>query len=407
MEKYRSRILIMTCLFYGAVVGVIVNTNGQFYPSIADSLGVPIGDVTMASLIMGLAALICTPLVTGWYQKRDARLFSLAATMVFLLSHFLCGLVTKLWQFYVLSAVRGAVQGFLMFYLVSTLIKSWFGEQSGAKLGIAALSSGITGMAANTLIGLAIDRWSWRVALCGSAVAAFVLGIPLLALYMVRSPKEWEERQRRGGKEVSPEVDGASAKKTEMSDRRGETGHPGVLVCGLVMTLLWLIPFSLTQHLKIYAMGQGFSQMFGANLMTLTMVGNLLSKLYLSIYADRLGARKMAVGVIGLLLAGDLLLLAPATATLSVGAILLGISTSVTAVLVPQVTAYVYTGDQFDRVFAWFSMVMSLGNALWISVDGILYDRLGSYVPVFAGAAVLLAVSMVLFAIFAGSTRKE
>lgn len=404
MNKDTFKILVSCCLFYGAFTGMLVNCNGQFYASIAESLGVSLGNITISSAIMGLASLIATSFVVKAYRIRNARVVTAFAILAYSLSYMMTGFINQLWQYYLISVVRGMFQGFLMYYLVSSLIKAWFTEKAGRALSITAFSSGIVGIGFNLLVGFGIDTIGWRKTLIFSCLLAIIVALPGMCLCLYRTPEEKAGIQQIRGihrkkKFVNTETEKKSKKEIESFS---------VFLLGLIMTVFWVLPYCFTQHLKIYAMSEGLSQMMGASLISVSMAGNIISKLLLSIWSDRIGAKKSAEMVLMAIIAGFLLLLLPSSEWLLYGgSFLLGTSASFIPILIPQITAVVYQGKAFEAVYSKYTTVLSMSSAVWISVIGALYSLFEEYRPLFTGGLFIIIISVGMLQLFTKNSMKE
>ena len=214
------------------------------------------------------------------YRTGNARIVTAVAILVYCLSHMMTVFIDELWEYYLLSVLRGFFQGFLIFYLASSLIKEWFTEKSGMALSITAFSSGIAGIIFNLLIGFGMEYIGWRYTLVISCIMAIVISLPGMCLFLYRSPDEMMGVNEKmiGKKKSSPKESGV--------------GSNSIFLLGLVMIILWVLPYCFTQHLKVYAISEGFNQMTGAALISVSMAGNIVSKLLLSILSDRFGAKK-------------------------------------------------------------------------------------------------------------------
>ena len=72
-SRQQIQILFTCAMVFGAMAGMIVNCNGQFYRSIADALGVSVGQVTMSTAIMGVVSFFATTFVGGKKPESGVR----------------------------------------------------------------------------------------------------------------------------------------------------------------------------------------------------------------------------------------------------------------------------------------------------------------------------------------------
>ena len=380
------KILLTCCFLYGAIAGMLINCNGQFYQSIADSLGVSLGKVTFSSAIMGVVSFFTTPFAVRLYHKMEIKKMVALSILTYALSHMMTGFVNELWQFYLLSVIRGIFQGFLVYYVVSSVINAWFSKEAGKMLSLTAFSSGVTGIFFNMITGVLIGWIGWRSTLIISCVFAILVSLPGVLLYLKKSPQMEKTA-----------VDSDSMRETEQKITvKAYKEDRCFLVIGLCMAVLMVLPYCYSQHLKVYAVSEGFDQLLGASLLSVSMGGNIISKLLLSIVCDKIGAKKSTETIL-IVMAGFLfLLLLPNAAGLYIGAFFLGMSASFIPILIPRVTAIRYKGECFEQVYSTYSTVLSMASAMWISIIGFLYSWIKSYRPLLLAGVILAGVSCLL-----------
>ena len=401
------RILLTCTLAFGAIAGMIVNCNGQFYPSIAEALGVPVGNVTVSSAIMGVVSFLATGRVVKLYTRRDPKRVAAALIILFCTAHMATGLITALWQYYVISAVRGIAYGFLIYNFNSVTIKSWFRERSGLALSIAAILSGLTGIFFNLAIGAMIVRIGWRAAISLSSLIALVVALPGVLLFLEQAPAE-EGRTAEGGAAQAAAEDTASGETAQMAVQAAPSFHDRVYLTGLVFCILCIISSAYAQHLKIHALSRGCSQMFSASLISFAMAGNLVSKMVYGAMSDRIGGVKTALCNIAVIITGLVCLCLPfGSFFLAAGAFLVGAANSFPTVIMPQVVSRVYPGRQFSPAYSGYSRFFAVAGTLWMSGVGSLYSLAGSYVPVFFIGILILLTAVALLPLFVGAGKKR
>lgn len=372
----KRKILLTSCLVYGAVVGLIVSCSGQFYQCIADKLQVPLGSVTAGILVLGIASLFFTPLTIRLYRTQNPRLIVFLALLSYTMGNFGAAHVNTLGQYYGCCVLRGIGHGFLVYYIATDLIKSWYETNSGQAISITVFSSGILGIIANWVIGNVIEKAGWEAAMSGSSLLALAMSAPCVLLFLERSPHE--ERIPDG---AAPKT---ARKKKRVFDEAKDPLAVSVFFAGMIMAVFWLLPYSYVQHIKIYAISEGFSQITGARLLSVSMAGNLISKFLLSIGIEKTGVKRSANLVLATVTAGFLIMMIPPTGfTLYLSALLMGVSAAQATVITPQVVSLVYKGEAFDRVYAHYSTALSVSGAFWTMILGVLYSAVGSYRPLF------------------------
>ena len=392
-SRQQIQILFTCAMVFGAMAGMIVNCNGQFYRSIADALGVSVGQVTVSTAIMGVVSFFATTFVVKLYSAKNLRLVAAALILSFCLAHMSTAFVTQLWQYYLISAIRGVSYGFLIYYFNSSTIKSWFGDHAGVALSISALMSGVIGIIFNLVIGVMIERIGWRASIAITSVLAAAMALPGVLLFLNRAPDT-----------SAPPTRSESAASKNNAGKASPTfkiTYDSTFFLGLILCILWIFSGVYNQHLKVHALSKGCTQMFSASLISVAMAGNLTSKLVFGSLSDRIGPVKTAISNAGVIIAALFLLILPGgNASLAAGAFLIGAGNAFATIIIPQVVSYVYQGVRFSAVYSKYSMFFAITGNLWSSAMGSIYSATGSYTPVFTAGIGLVLLSLLILPLF-------
>ena len=392
-SRQQIQILFTCAMVFGAMAGMIVNCNGQFYRSIADALGVSVGQVTVSTAIMGVVSFFATTFVVKLYSAKNPRLVAAALILTFCLAHMSTAFVTQLWQYYLISAIRGVSYGFLIYYFNSSTIKSWFGDHAGVALSISALMSGVIGIIFNLVIGIMIERIGWRASIAITSVLAAAMALPGVLLFLNRAPDT-----------SAPPTRSESAASKNNAGKASPTfkiTYDSTFFLGLILCILWIFSGVYNQHLKVHALSKGCTQMFSASLISVAMAGNLTSKLVFGSLSDRIGPVKTAISNAGVIIAALFLLILPGgNASLAAGAFLIGAGNAFATIIIPQVVSYVYQGGRFSAVYSKYSMFFAITGNLWSSAMGSIYSATGSYTPVFSAGIGLVLISLLILPLF-------
>ncbi len=398
--KQQIKILFTCAMVFGAMAGMIVNCNGQFYRSIADALGVTVGQVTISTAIMGVVSFFATTLIVKLYSAKNPRIVAATLILSFCLAHMSTAFVTQLWQYYLISAIRGVSYGFLIYYFNSSTIKSWFGDHAGVALSISALMSGVIGIIFNLVIGVMIEHIGWRASIAITSVLAAAMALPGVLLFLDRAP----------GTSTPPASSTVTTEKAAPAPSSSTAGkaapapsvtYDATFFLGLILCILWIFSGVYNQHLKVHALSKGCTQMFSASLISVAMAGNLTSKLVFGSLSDRIGPVKTAVSNAAVIIAALVLLILPfGNVSLAAGAFLIGAGNAFATIIIPQVVSYVYQGNRFGPVYSKYSMFFAITGNLWSSAMGSIYSATGSYAPVFSAGIGLVLISLLILPVF-------
>jgi MFS family permease len=368
-------------------------TVGPFLKPMVTDLGL---DRASYSLVIAVGLLLYGAFipVVGWLADRlGARPVTLVGTVVLALSAGATGLVTALWQLYliwgVLMAFGLAATGHVV---ASAVITRWFTRRRATALSVLGGAS----MAGMSLL-VPVAMWliltlGWRLTYAVIAAALLVLLLPL-GLWVIRESPEAMGLAPDGGPPAPPS--GRPGERTPVSAAVQTVPFwqlAGALsTCGFTMSLLSAhgVPM-LTDH--------GYSPMLASWAMALlggTSVGFALG---LGALGDRLGCRPVLAWIYGgraLLLIGlfavrddPLALLAVAAAG---GATMGGVFAMTSAL-----TATIFGRYSVGSVFGTMFLAHQTGAALGSWLGGHLFETTGGYGAAFAvGSAVLALAALV------------
>jgi MFS family permease len=140
------------------------------------------GGSAMAAIMVG----IISPLVGVWIDRYGSRKVMTAGALAMAAAFALLGLVSSLWQLYVLNLTAAVGMACVAWIPNQTLISNWFTRKRGLAMGIALAGIGFGGLAMAPLAGFLIDRFGWRLAFAGLASLVFFIVIPA-TLALIRS----------------------------------------------------------------------------------------------------------------------------------------------------------------------------------------------------------------------------
>ena len=379
------KVLAVLCGLSAAAIGISVNTSGVFYTVVSEDLGILRGSfsfhMTIFSLVTAVSALIAPKLL----QKIPFKTLLTTAVLVATVGTALMAASTQLWQFYLLGAIRGFSTGLFSIVTITLIINHWFMTKNGLATSIALGFSGLMGAAFSPIFSKIIALVNWQGAYIAEAILLFILCLPAL-LYPFA---------------IRPEDDGLKAYGEEKVQHQGQSfsAYKIALPAFIAMIALGvMVSFisSITQHLPGYAATLGLSTTVGASLLSMGMVGNIISKLVVGALSDKLGAMKATLVLLLANLVGVLLLLFGKPAFLMlVAAFLFGSCYGLGAVSVPLVVREVFGTANYGKAFPVISFAGNIGAAVAFSAVGYIYDFTGSYVPALLLVVVLLALSAV------------
>lgn len=150
------------------------------------------------------------------------------------------------------------------------------------------------------------------------------------------------------------------------------------------MTLLHTSIAGIAQHFTGFALSIRLTTETGALRMSLSMVGNILTKLLIGILSDRIGSVKACVSMIVLNACALLLSLygsaSQSALVLYAAALLYG---SVYSVGFSLLSRRFFGPENYSKAYSVIGLLTITGSAISLPLIGYLYDFTGSYLPMF------------------------
>ena len=373
MNKKQLGILIRCCISVACSIGLISNCIGIFYTPMSEGLATGRGQIAVISTIISVASALTGPIVAKMIKKYPIHIIMTLGVTLTALGMVLLSFIRVLPVLYVIAAMIGIGTICFKNLTVSIVLRSWFGNKSASKLGIAMAMTGIVAAVMNPVLSSIIEASGYETAYRILALIIALLGIP--AVYTIRLG------DADAPKPVPASQNGDEGKNTQAPAR---TQIPVLLM--VLMTVVLPITIAgatgMNTHFSSYAVTLGYTLGFGATVVSFQSIFNSVWKLVYGVLADRIGAVKSCVIYLILTIVSCILLivLTKLPAGIIVGVSIFPMAFSVSTVGMPTIIQEV-SKERFAEVFATANMVQSIGYALFTSIYGMISDAAGVYLP--------------------------
>lgn len=392
-------LVVLLCGMAASSIGVCMNCVGIFYTPVSDSLGVLRGSfalhATLSQLGTSIIALAVPKLITRFRYK----LLLICGTVVAVLSTVAMAYSRELWQFYILGLLRGAGVGLFSSVPITIILTNWFHKSHGIATSITLSFSGLAGAVCSPLFTRCMDAWGWENTYLVMAAAVGIFTLPALLVPFTADPKDMDMR---------PYGDYGTQKAYHVQSSKFSYKTPAFF-CLCVMALLHTSIAGIAQHFTGLTVSIQLTAGTGALMMSLSMVGNILTKLLIGILSDKIGPVKACITMIGLNAGALLLSLYGSTvrsaAILYAAALLYGSVYSVGAVGFSLLSRRFFGPANYSKAYSVIGLLTTTGSAISMPLIGYLYDFTGSYLPMFWIALGFHAVNIVLLLTVVKSTK--
>ncbi len=383
-------IVIFMCCLSASSIGLCINSVGVFYTPVSDSLNVLRGTFAMHATLSSLAtagiSLFMPKIIKRYHYKNILVIGVVLATM----STACMSCARSILAFYLLGIVRGVGVGLYGMVPMTLIITNWFYKKHGVATSIALSFSGLAGAVFSPLLSAWITNFGWQKTYLLMAVCIFSLTLPTLI---------WPWTIKPADANMLPY--GYVKENVKSSVKRKINPFSLGMVSFAVLSIFTLLHTSITgitQHLSGITSSIGMSANTGATMMSLVMLGNIITKLLIGFISDRLTpviacATMISVNIFSLcmLLLGirDMNLL-----ILIMGSFIFGSVYSVGAVGIPLLTKYFFGADNYISVYPTIGFLTNVGSSVSLTIIGYIYDFTGTYINVIIIGLVLNTINI-------------
>jgi len=333
-----------------------------------------------------------TGLLTGYLQDRfGPRIVIPVGTWVLACAMVLTSRSNTLWQFYLTYGVlAGASISLMGFTSHAAFLPSWFERKRGLAFGIATSGIGFGMLVIVPVVEKVIASYGWRNAYLFLAGMVLLIVGPLNAVFSRRNPADLN---------LSPDGD--------PEEMQGDRPRPQMIMKAIDVdwanrdwTLakalrtrrFWFLAATFSSiafayqgtllHSVSAMVDSGLTRQTAAAYFGLLGIAGSAGKIMFGYLSDRFGReRASTVGGILAIVGIFCLLNATATSTLlpMLFALLFGLGYGAAAPLLPSISADIFIGKSFGRIFAMIGIGGGAGGALGSFLCGLLRDVSGGY----------------------------
>lgn len=393
---YAWFVLIACCALQAGALGAISNCKGVFYDAICTDLNLSLGAFTLQGVFSGVASAAATPYALRMLKKHKMHLVLFGAGFVYAATQYLMSyLNAELWTWYAMSIIQSLAGAFVLFLPVPIILNRWFVKKRGLATAIATSFSGLSSMILNPVYASITEQYGWRVGYRSVGVISFLLMCPIL-LFVLRGNPEEKGTHAYGEEETQQHSTRASAGVSRL-DNNGLL----MMICLAVIAVCISCGSCFQSHLTKYGLTIRMSLEMSAYLPSAAMLGSVVCKPLMGVCSDRIGPKQTAALFYSINLAGFVMLLfsGASRVLLYAGSALCGVSMAANVVLFPLLMGHAMQGYDFEKYYAYLSMVISLTGVSAGAMFGYVFDLSGSYIPCFVIQVIIALINLASLAV--------
>ena len=278
-------IVFLMCCLAASSIGLCTNAIGVFYTPVSKSLHVLKGTfamhATLSTLITALTSLKMSKLIRKYNYKKILLIGVLLSSV----STWMMSYSRSVYLFYILGILRGIGVGIGGMVPITVIITNWFDEKHGLATSLALSFSGLAGAIFSPLLSSWIISYGWQMTYRLMASCILILVLPVLIVSWKINPQE--EGMLPYGYQEKKDTIKIQNKKVNLITIS--------FICMCIFTLLHTSITGISQHLSGIVLSIHLSATSGAILMSLTMIGNISTKLLIGFLSDLLNPIKAVI----------------------------------------------------------------------------------------------------------------
>ena len=390
--------IILTILFSEMIIyGGLSNAIGVFTIPIVEDLGIGRGAYSLTSSVKALVGTFSTYVAFRIFRKfgyKRSVIFSLAICIV---SCVLRGVSHSVGMLMFSQALFGIAVGALDTQGAVRTVDNWFHAHKGLIIGFVSMATGLGGSVMSIVLTGVMENSNWRIA---SFVTAGLFAL-LLVLYLFMKDKPEEMGLEPYGERQKPKKH--EAKHPSHEDWHGrsvkELYRKPTFYIMAVSIFLTVFCAKLSSSTVIpHFQDMGYTAADAALFNSVLMLALAGAKLGCGELCDVISSKTVAIICMVCLAAGQLLMAMAQSAWIAyVSMILLAVGLVMWTIMVPLLTRPLFGYAPSDALVAFFFTMVSLSGFLPEPLVNFVYDAVGSYVPVYYGAAIMDVVLIVAF----------
>ncbi len=395
-------VVILLCFLAASSIGLCVNAVGVFYTPVSQSLGVLRGTFALHATLSSFATAITSLFVPKWMKKYPYKALLIIGVALAGISTFLMAFSNSIYLFYVLGIARGIGVGIYAMVPLTMIITNWFVEKHGLATSLALSFSGLSGAIFSPILAKWIASNGWQSAYMLQAICIVVLTLPAILYPWTVKPED---------SNLLPYGQGETAERKAVLQSGSFRYWTLSFVCMGLFTVLHTSITGISQHMTGIATSIGLEATIGATMMSMTMVGNITTKLIIGFISDILNPlRASIIMIVTNMVSLFLLFFGMSTANpfvLLASSFIFGSIYSVGAVGIPLLTKYFFGPENYAQAYTKIGFITNIGSASSLTLIGYMYDFTHGYTLVLWIAIGMHICNLLMLWIIAHRYRKD
>ena len=396
-QRYHWIIAFVMLIELAVVGGTTNNFSSLYVIPVSLELGITRADFSLAICVKPLIGFICTSLSGAIFMRFGTKKPLLFGMVLYSAALGLLSRSNNIAMIAIASAIAGGAESFCTTSAVSRIVGDWFNRFQGTVLGLVSAATGLGGSIMCTVLSGVIEGSGWRVSYLVAIAIILVTG-GMVFLFVRSRPEDMGLTPY--GADYTPK------KKTHRKKEDHWLGYtmseliqmPIFYLTAVVLFLSAVCMYLAFDMIVPHFQDQGMTPTDAAALNSLLLVFLAVYKFLFGALCDAIGPKWVSIicifaGGIGLwLLAG-----ATGFASGLIAVMLYTMGLPIVTIIIPLLTYPLFGYRSHSVTLGIFIAIPILGALISAPIANSVYDRVGSYSPVFQFAAALSAVVIGLY----------
>ena len=410
IKKHYHWIIAATLfLMMGIRGGVGNNLAGLHLIPVTQALDIPRAQFALAGSACSVVAMLSTMFSGALISRYGCRSLMAVFLLVGATSTFLMGTASTYPLFFLGYALWGMTNGFCSDAISTRIVSSWFHKHKGAVLGTVASATGLGGSIVCIFQSAMIETHSYHASYYLSS-ALLVFCTLLVVVFIRKHPTEMNLQPYGYGQQV------------EHTKREHEDHWQGFSMKQLVRTpafymmivgtfISCVLPYLAFNVVVPHLRDRGLTAAQASSIQSIMLLCLAGSKILAGFLCDVIGARKVALLCMAFDVASMILLATVSGMTAAVIAIIIyAMALPILTVVIPLLGVSLFGYQAQSQFTGIFLSMVSAASIIASPISNAIYDKIGTYCPVFyaaAGISVLLMGMYLLMYRLADKKRKS
>ncbi|OFL64520.1 hypothetical protein HMPREF2758_03620 [Facklamia sp. HMSC062C11] len=379
---YAWVILLAATLILAVYAPIVNSLSNTWQIAVTQDLGFSRSQFSLNTTIVQAVGIFVGPMVSKILLKHHFKRVWLGFAFLFTLGVFGYGLCQNPWQFYLCSFVIGFAYITTTAIPITMMINNWFDHQRGLATSIAFAGVSAGGFILSPMVTYLINHVSWRWAYFSYAGLIAIIALLCGGFLMRSKPADLGLRPYGAEDPTIPSDQGRQALDTQSLNLDISAGQSWQLAFFLLLMLGSILNGVVNGASLQFppALQEAQPLQFASVIVSAYLLIGIFGKLLMGWISDRFGLFvSLILGVSAMTLAFFAMLFAGTSWGPWMLAICFGLGLSMGTVVLPIVTASIYSKKAYGEAFGFLQSAFQIGTAIGPLIVAGSYDLTQSY----------------------------